>query len=102
MVYSIDGPFFFGAVESMERLLSQIQSKPKTIIFRLRNVPFMDITGLQSFEEAIRHLHKQGTSVFIVEANPRVYGKLEKADLVTLIGSERIIASLGDALKKVI
>jgi SulP family sulfate permease len=97
MVYAIEGPFFFGAVESMERILAQTNSRPDTIIFRLRNVPFMDITGLRSFEEAIRHLQKQGTRVLLVEANVRVTHKLEKAGIVALLGKAHLLPGLGEA-----
>lgn len=99
MVYTIDGPFFFGAAESMERLLSQIHTRPKTIIFRLRNVPFMDITGLQTFEEAVIHLHKHGTQVLLTEANELVRQKLDRAGIVTLLGRHCLFAKLPDALK---
>ena len=99
MVYAIEGPFFFGAVENMERLLSQTNTRPDTIIFRLRNVPFMDITGLQAFEEAIRHLHKQKTRVLLTEANTRVLRKLKKAGIVELLGRGNFFANLGDAAR---
>lgn len=101
MVYTIDGPFFFGAAESMERLLSQIHSQPKTIIFRLRNVPFMDITGLQTFEEAIIHLHKRGTQVLLTEVNELVRQKLIRAGIETLLGHDHFFATLPEAVKYV-
>lgn len=59
-VYSIEGPFFFGAVDNFERALAQTHTAPHTLLIRLRRVPFMDITGLQSLEEAIEHLNKRG------------------------------------------
>src|SRR5690606_23126160 len=58
LVYSIDGPFFFGAVETFERALSQTHTDPRLLILRMGGVPFIDITGLQSLEEAIQQLHK--------------------------------------------
>jgi len=60
MVYSIEGPFFFVAVDNFERALAQIHTDPHTLLIRLRRVPFMDITGLQLLEEAIEHLNKRG------------------------------------------
>ncbi|MFX6182851.1 sodium-independent anion transporter, partial [Acinetobacter baumannii] len=46
LVYAIDGPFFFGAVENFERALSQTHADPRVLILRLKRVPFIDMTGL--------------------------------------------------------
>ncbi len=54
LVYEIAGPMFFGAVENFERALVQTQVDPKTLIIRLRRVPFMDITGIQVLEEVMQ------------------------------------------------
>lgn len=81
-VFSIQGPLFFGAVENFERALAQTRSDPKALVIRLRYVPFMDITGLQVVEEVIQKLRKRGVIVFLCEANERVLGKLQRADIV--------------------
>jgi SulP family sulfate permease len=46
LVYTIEGPFFFGAAETFERVLAQTCTDPGTLIIRLNRVPFMDIRGL--------------------------------------------------------
>src|SRR5690606_34326888 len=53
MVYGIDGPFFFGAVEKLERTLERIPMGVRTIVLRLDAVPFMDATGMQTLVEVI-------------------------------------------------
>ncbi len=55
VVYSIQGPFFFCAVEKLEHAFAVTHSDPKVIIFRLKNVPFIDMTGLQTFSEIIEN-----------------------------------------------
>jgi len=82
IVYSIEGPFFFGAVESLERALQQTHTDPRCIVIRLRRVPFMDITGMQTLEEAMQNLAKRKVRVLLCEANPRVLRKLVRAGLV--------------------
>ncbi|WP_415760007.1 STAS domain-containing protein [Pseudomonas sp. LT1P18] len=47
LVYTVEGPLFFGAAETFERVLAQTHSDPGTLITRLKRVPFMDITGLR-------------------------------------------------------
>jgi SulP family sulfate permease len=85
LVYEIDGPFFFGAVDNFERALLQTHTDPYILILRLRRVPFMDITGLQTLEEVIGKLEKRGVRVMLCEANQRVYGKLGRTGILALL-----------------
>jgi SulP family sulfate permease len=82
LVYAIEGPFFFGAVETLERALAETHSDPRCIVIRLKRVPFMDITGLQALEEAIANLEKRGVRVMLCEAGTRVLNKLARAGIV--------------------
>lgn len=85
LVYEIDGPFFFGAVENFERALLQTHTDPHILILRLRRVPFMDITGLQLLEEVLQKLQKRQVRVMLCEANERVRAKLWKAGVLDLL-----------------
>lgn len=88
LVYAIEGPFFFGAVESFERALVHTHTDPKILVIYLRRVPFMDITGLQTLEEVIEKLHQRGVNVLLCDATARVKGKLDKAGILELVGRE--------------
>jgi SulP family sulfate permease len=99
LVYSIDGPFFFGAVEAFERALSQTHTDPRVVILRMDDVPFMDITGLQSLEEAIQQLQGRGVRVVLCGALARVEAKLRKAGILALLGEENVHERFVDALK---
>ncbi len=98
LVYSVDGPFFFGAVENFERALAGTHTDPCVLIIRLRWVPFIDVTGLNTLEEVIRDLHKRGVRVMVSGANERVYNKLEKAGIIDLLGAENSFREFGLAL----
>ena len=98
-VYSVDGPFFFGAVENFERALHERKIEAGTVIIRLRWVPFIDITGLQALEEAIIELHKRGVRVMLTGANARVGGKLEKAQIIELVGRENFFKTFLEAMQ---
>ena len=65
LIYSIDGPVFFGAVKNFESVLANTHNDPKVLIIRLRWVPLIDFTGLQALEEAIVDLHKRGVQVIL-------------------------------------
>lgn len=98
LVYRVEGPFFFGAVENFERALASTHTDPEVVILRLRWVPFMDITGLQTLEEVVRDLHRRKVRVMLTGANERVTGKLEKAGLLDLLGRENFCRDLPQAL----
>jgi SulP family sulfate permease len=98
LVFAVEGPFFFGAVENFERALASTHTDPQVLIIRLRWVPFMDITGLQTLEEVIRDLQRRKVRVMLTGANERVAGKLQRAGIVELIGLENFCANLEEAL----
>jgi SulP family sulfate permease len=98
LVYTVEGPFFFGAVENFERALAGTHTDPRILIIRLRWVPFMDITGLQTLEEAIRDLQRRGVRVILSGANERVQAKLERAGVIDLVGKGNSFREFGEAL----
>jgi len=100
LVYAIEGPFFFGAVENFERALVETHSDPRCLVIRLRRVPFMDITGLQTLDEVVGKLKQRGVAVVISEANARVRNKLARAGVLAALGEGNYADSLEDALAR--
>lgn len=100
LVFAVEGPFFFGAVENFERALASTHTDPEVLIIRLRWVPFMDITGLQTLEEVIRDLHRRKVRVMLTGANERVAAKLHRAGVVELIGADNFCENLEQALTR--
>lgn len=98
LVYTIEGPLFFAAAETFERVLAQTHTDPRVLVIRLNRVPFMDITGLQTLEEVIQQLHKRGIVVKLCEANRKVLGKLDKAGILDEIGTQHYHGELHAAL----
>jgi SulP family sulfate permease len=98
LVYRVEGPFFFGAVENFERALASTHTDPRVVILRLRWVPFIDITGLQTLEEVIKDLQRRKVRVMLTGANERVSAKLEKAGLIDVLGRENFCRDLPHAL----
>jgi SulP family sulfate permease len=100
LVYHIDGPFFFAAVETFERVLERAGADPKVLVVRLTDMPFTDMTGLQTLEEAIHHLQQRGVQVILCEANERVYRKLERAGLLAEVGGDGYVETFGGAIRR--
>ncbi|MDF3036731.1 MAG: Sulfate transporter/antisigma-factor antagonist STAS:Xanthine/uracil/vitamin permease:sulfate, partial [Paucimonas sp.] len=99
LVFAIEGPFFFGAVENFERALAQTRTDPEILVLRLRRVPFIDMTGLQTLEEVIGKLMKRGVRVRLCEANERVRTKLERAGIIEMIGVQNYAVDFRAALR---
>lgn len=98
MIYTIEGPFFFGAVEKLESALLQTHTEPKVILIRLGHVPFIDITALEVLENVIKQLHKKQVQVMLSEANPKVLKKLKAIKLLSLIGENNYHNSVSGAI----
>ncbi|WP_367606392.1 SulP family inorganic anion transporter [Legionella sp. W05-934-2] len=98
LVFSVEGPLFFGAVENFERALAASHTDPGYLIIRLKWVPFIDMTGLQTLEEVILDLHKRGVTVLLSGANKRVTEKLKKAGILELVGLKNYFKDFDEAL----
>ncbi len=99
IIYSIQGPFFFAAAETLERTLAVTHTDPKVLIFRLKGVPFMDVTGLQTFQEIIEQLHNRDIDVLLCEANPRVCHKLKNMEIFQWVYGGRVFTTATEALQ---
>jgi len=98
LLYEVNGPMFFGAVDNFERVLRDTATDPKVLIMRLQRVPFMDVTGLQCLEDAIIGLQKRGVRVLLCEANERVLLKLRNAGMFETLPASNYFESLSGAL----
>ena len=94
VVYSIDGPFFFGAAEYLEKTLRRSQNRVRTVVIRMGRVPFMDTTGLTALDEIVADFQRVGTRVVLCEVRANVLEKLERAGIVARVGSSGVFATL--------
>jgi len=97
-VYSIDGPFFFGSVDSLERAFSWSREAPRAVVLRLDRVPFIDATGLKRLESTMAAMERRGVRVLLCGASLRVLRKLVRAGIVAREGATNYFADLAGAL----
>jgi|HubBroStandDraft_5_1064220.scaffolds.fasta_scaffold00067_19 SulP family sulfate permease len=100
VVYSIDGPLFFGAAEKLERTLAHIQRPATTLILRMSQVPFVDATGISAIDEIISDFLKHDATVLLSEVRPNVLHKLQRAGLIRRLGADNLTATLALALDR--
>ena len=81
LVYTVDGPFFFGAVDQFEQALLHTHTEPAALVISLARVPFIDLTGLASLVEVVGTLRKSGIRVALCHANAEVSERLTRAGI---------------------
>lgn len=96
LIYTIKGPFFFGVAEKIENALTSHKVLPKNIIFRFKEVPFIDMTGIKKLKDVLDAYHKIGINMYFCEANATVSKKLIKTGLLGKVRGECIFDSLAD------
>lgn len=97
LMFIVNGPFFFGAMEKFETTLADINTQPRAVVLRMRWVPYIDITGILTLERVISGLQKRGIRVIVTGANEQVRASLERSGIVTLLGEGNFIREFDDA-----
>lgn len=97
-IYSVDGPFFFGATEKAISAMESVGDSTRIIIMRLNRVPAMDASGLYALEKVYEHLSARGVNLILssVRAQPR--GVMAKSGLLKKIGTANIVSDVEWAL----
>ena len=101
MVYRIDGPFFFGAAEKLERTLERVQLHIETVVIRMGRVPFIDATGMQTLQEVIERFQKRKVRVMLCGVQPNVAAKLERAEILELTGAANICTNMREVASRI-
>lgn len=86
----LDGPLFFGFVNSFQ---ATIQSLPdvEVVVIRMREVPYMDQSGLYAMEDAIVGLQKRKIAVVFVGMNEQVRSMMERINLIPGLVDEKYV-----------
>ena len=100
LLYEINGPFFFGASQKFQEVLTDLNQHPRVLILRLRNVPFIDATGLNRLKEICVKLKTRGTSIVLSGASRSVKSEMLKAGLYKLLERQNITNDIQEALER--
>ena len=72
-IYTINGPFFFGAMNVFDRKVNEhLKTKRQIIIVRMRHVPFIDTTAIMRLNAFIESRHNAEKYVLITGIRPEV------------------------------
>jgi len=100
-IYEINGPLFFGAAYKFKEAMKVIENPAKVLIIRMRHVPIIDATGVQTIKEVHKEIRNKGTKLILSEVtNEQVLNELTKARLVFQVGKANITDTFEKAIKR--
>jgi SulP family sulfate permease len=65
LVYTINGPFFFGAASHLSVALDRMGAWPKRLVFDFSDVPLVDSTGAAALKGIIQSAARRGAEVIL-------------------------------------
>jgi sulfate permease, SulP family len=101
ILYRIEGPMFFAAADKLDMALRGSGGKPRVVIFRMRNVPAMDASGLHAFEVAVTKLQRDRVEIFLTAVQPQPMKVMFESGLAERLGLDRFCADIDQALAAV-
>ena len=99
-VFEINGPFFFGAVSKFRDAMRFIESPPKVLIIRMRNVPAIDGTGIHALEEVYHESIKKGTQLVLSGVHTQPLIALDQSGFLKVIGEQNVLGNIDDSLDR--
>ena len=99
----INGPYFFGAGNKFEEIMSALRHQrqhPKVRIIRMRQVPFVDSTGIHNLTNLCLMSQAEGIQIVLSGVNTKVQAVLHKAGFDAMLGEQNICSHINIALER--
>ncbi|MDD6572514.1 MAG: SulP family inorganic anion transporter [Thermoflexaceae bacterium] len=98
LVYEISGPLFFAATDKMIYIQNSIREDTKVIILRMRSVPAIDATALNSLCDMQSMLRKRGITLIFSHVNQQPKMAFDKHGFTQVVGEENFCTNIDQAL----
>ena len=99
-IFRVHGPFLFGATDKLEMISENIDSLPKVVMLRLRNMTAIDATGLHALEDIAERLHAADKHLVICGIRNQPSKLLDQAEFHKHIGEDNIQPTLEKAIER--
>ncbi len=97
-VYEINGPMFFAASDKFMYVLSD--TNIDVLCIRMRNVPAIDATGVETLGKIVDKCEKHDISVVFSHVNEQPMSVMEKAGFINRIGKKNFCDHIDTALHR--
>jgi len=96
-VFEIDGPMFFATSDIVASI--PIKHGSKVIILRMRNVPTIDVSALQTLTKVYDFCVEKNISVIFSHVNEQPLSVMKKAGFYDRVGGENFADNIDEALE---
>lgn len=83
-VVYITGSIIFSNTELVEAIAQRVQGR-KNVLFSMRGVSYMDISGAQAFQELLEHLQGQGCALYLCGVSQSVRQMMDRSGITELV-----------------
>jgi sulfate permease, SulP family len=97
-VYELYGALFFGAVDKVEALETQIAPGTRTVVLELHRLISMDSSGLEALENLHAALQRRGAGLVLADANAQPLSLMRRSGFLDKLGRDRVVRTLDEAL----
>src|SRR5574344_2136826 len=81
LIYSINGPMFFGAAQKALKTLININENKNIVILDMKNVSIIDMTAMVALKSIVDSFEAKDKKLIFSGLNQRVLKKLERAEI---------------------
>lgn len=96
-VYEISGPMFFGAADKI--LDIKLKDYTKCLILRMRAVPAIDATAMNSLFEIYKKCKSRNVELVFSHVNQQPLEAMKKSGLYSMIGADHFCMHIDDAIE---
>lgn len=81
-IQRFQSPIFFGSVTSFNTMISKVPSDAKIVVMSMKNVDFMDQSGVYAIETAIKELQERGILVLMAKISTQPLYLMQKMKII--------------------
>lgn len=96
VVFTMEGPFFFGAAQHLENALEDVHGHAEILVLRFRLVPFIDATGIQALWDLLDTCKRHKTRLVFSEVRPNILKKLKLAGILGQLGQGNVLKQVNE------
>lgn len=97
-VFEITGPLFFGAADTLKRIV--VDEKKNCFIIRMRGVGTIDATAMNYLEHLYDDCKSKHIQILFSHVNEQPLSVMKKAGFYDKVGSENFCAHIDDAIQR--
>ncbi len=94
------GALFFGAVDKLETVAGNLPAGTQALVLEMHRLISLDATGVDALMQLRRTLERAGIALWLCELNEQPLSILQRSGFVALLGPERVLPSLAEALAR--